>query len=134
DKMDPANPTCPQEPDWSDYSEMKLTPVEKGGTSVLLAEGFVDAGLPERLRKALADHDDITEIWLRSPGGDARAGNEAGRIIREEGGAIITRIPAGWTCFSACNFIFMGGRVRIIDDGGNCIVHILILYYNRHAS
>src|SRR5690606_20840643 len=68
DKMDPANPTCPQEPDWSDYSEMKLTPVEKDGTSVLLAEGFVDAGLPERLRKALTEHDDITEIWLRSPG------------------------------------------------------------------
>lgn len=133
DKMDPANPTCPQEPDWSNYSEMKLTPVEKDGTSVLLAEGFVDAGLPERLRKALGEHDDITEIWLRSPGGDARAGNEAGRIIREEGGAIITRIPAGWTCFSACNFIFMGGRARIIEDGGNFMVHMFTMTNDRNA-
>ena len=25
-----------------------------------------------------------------------------------------TRIPAGWTCFSSCNFVFMGGDRRFV--------------------
>ena len=57
------------------------------------------------------------EIWLRSPGGDARAGNAAGKIIRDA--MIPTRIPEGWACFSACNFMFMGGVVRYVDPGGH---------------
>ena len=31
---------------------------------------------------------------------------------------MVTRIPAGWTCFSACNFVFMGGDRRFVDPGG----------------
>lgn len=131
--MDKDNPTCPEKPDWSANKTMKLTPIERGGAKVLLAEGVVDRGLPERLKNSLADNPDIVEIWLRSPGGDARAGNEAGRIIRETGGAVITRIPAGWTCFSACNFVFMGGRARIIENGGNFMVHMFTMTGDRNA-
>lgn len=122
-KMDPANPTCPLTPDWSTNATMLLTPVVKDGTKVLLAEGRIDAGLPERLKAALAANPDVGEVWLRSPGGDARAGNAAGRIIRSNFG-LTTRIPAGWACFSACNFIFMGGQPRVIDPGGLFIVHM----------
>ena len=122
-KMDPANPTCPLTPDWSANTTMQLTPVVKGGAKVLLAEGRIDAGLPDRLKAALAANPDIGEVWLRSPGGDARAGNAAGRIIRSNFG-LTTRIPAGWACFSACNFIFMGGQPRVIDPGGLFIVHM----------
>ncbi|WP_240330886.1 hypothetical protein [Sphingorhabdus sp. Alg239-R122] len=131
--MDPDNPTCPAEPNWSANQIMKLTVVEKQGTKVMLAEGVVDRNLPERLAKELKDNPDITEIWLRSPGGDARAGNAAGRIIRETGGLVITRIPSGWTCFSACNFIFMGGRARIIEEGGNFMVHMFTMTGERDA-
>ena len=53
--------------------------------------------------------------WLRSPGGNARIGNQAGRIIRDNG--LQTRIPEGWACFSACNFLFMGGFARFVDPG-----------------
>ncbi|WP_249340169.1 hypothetical protein [Sphingopyxis sp. L1A2A] len=122
-KMDPANPTCPLTPDWSANPTMKLTPVVKGGAKVLLAEGRIDAGLPDRLKAALAANPDVGEVWLRSQGGDARAGNAAGRIIRSNFG-LTTRIPAGWACFSACNFIFMGGQPRVIDPGGLFIVHM----------
>ena len=122
-KMDPANPTCPLTPDWSTNATMLLTPVVKDGAKVLLAEGRIDAGLPERLKAALAANPDVGEVWLRSPGGDARAGNAAGRIIRSNFG-LTTRIPAGWACFSACNFIFMGGQPRVIDPGGLFIVHM----------
>lgn len=131
--MDPENPTCPAEPNWTSYKEMILTPVEKNGTKVLLAEGVVDIDLPDRLKKALSDNPDITEIWLRSPGGHARAGNEAGRIIRELGGLMITRIPAGWSCFSACNFVFMGGRARIIEADGGFMVHMFTMTGDRNA-
>lgn len=122
-KMDPANPTCPLTPDWSANATMQLIPVVKGGAKVLLAEGRIDAGLPDRLKAALAANPDVGEVWLRSPGGDARAGNAAGRIIRSNFG-LTTRIPAGWACFSACNFIFMGGQPRVVDPGGLFIVHM----------
>ena len=45
-----------------------------------------------------------------------------GRLIRHNN--MTTRIPAGWACFSACNFLFMGGAVRHVDPGGLFIVHM----------
>lgn len=131
-QMDPANPTCPANPDWSANPTMQLTPVKKGSAKVLLAEGRIDAGLPDRLKAALAANPDVSEIWLRSPGGDARAGNAAGRVIRSNFG-LVTRIPAGWACFSACNFIFMGGQPRVIDPGGLFIVHMFTRTGDRQS-
>lgn len=130
--MDPANPTCPLNPNWSTNPTMTLTPVERNGAKVLLAEGRIDAGLPDRLTKALAANPDVGEIWFRSPGGDARAGNAAGRIVRSNFG-MITRIPSGWACFSACNFVFMGGSARVIDPGGLFIVHMFTRTGDRSA-
>jgi hypothetical protein len=37
---------------------------------------------------------------------------------------MVTRIPAGWTCFSSCNFVFMGGDRRFVDPGGVFMVHM----------
>lgn len=111
---------------------MQLTPAMRGGVKVLLAEGRVDPDLPNRLRKALGANPDVEEIWLRSPGGDARAGNAAGRIIRAQTG-LTTRIPEGWACFSACNFVFMGGMPRYVDRGGLFIVHMFTRTGDRSA-
>lgn len=129
---DPANPSCPLNPNWSTGQAMQLTPVERDGVQVLLAEGRIDAGLPDRLTQTLAANPKIEEIWLRSPGGDARAGNAAGRIIRANFG-LMTRIPPGWACFSACNFIFMGGQPRVVDPGGLFIVHMFTRTGDRSA-
>ena len=131
--MDPDNPTCPLEPNWSNFQKMKLTPVDKDGIKVLKAEGVVDRDLPSRLAKVLKDNQDISEIWFRSPGGNARAGNEAGRIIRKDAKGVITRIPRGWSCFSACNFVFMGGQIRMIDKGGHFMVHMFTMTNDRDA-
>lgn len=120
---DPNNPTCPAEPDWGSPDAMTLTAADRGGKRVLLAEGRIDANLPERLRAAIEDDPMISEIWLRSRGGNARAGNEAGRIIRSYRG-MLTRILPDWTCFSACNFMFMGGDRRVVDEGGVFMVHM----------
>ena len=123
DTPDPRNPTCPAEPNWGDNSRMTLTARDIDGRRVLLAEGVIDASLPARLRAAIEGDERIGEIWLRSRGGDARAGNEAGRVIRSFPG-MLTRIPAGWTCFSSCNFVFMGGDRRHVDPGGIFMVHM----------
>lgn len=120
---DPANPTCPAQPNWSDYPSMRFTVATENGMTVLKGEGRIDASTPTNLQAALDEHGDtVEEIWLRSPGGDARAGTQAGFIIRES--TIPTRIPGGWTCFSACNFMFMGGMARFVDPGGVFMVHM----------
>jgi hypothetical protein len=128
--MDPLNPSCPAEPNWSTYPEMRLSVEEIGGRPVLLAEGRIDDNLIPRLRAALESFTG-DEIWVRSPGGNARVGNEAGRLIREAN--LQTRIPEGWACFSACNFVFMGGTARFVDRGGLFIVHMFTHTGDRDA-
>jgi hypothetical protein len=120
--MDPDNPTCPKFMNWSTYPAMKFTLEMIGGVRVLKAEGQIDQDVALRLQDALKTNDPVQEIWIRSPGGDARAGNAAGKIIREA--MIPTRIPEGWACFSACNFVFMGGVIRYVDPGGIFAVHM----------
>jgi len=128
--MDPDNPTCPLNPNWSANRQMTFTVQNVNGRDVLLAEGAIDDDLLPRLQTALRNfHGD--EIWLRSPGGNARVGNQAGRLIRDNN--MTTRIPAGWACFSACNFLFMGGGVRYVDPGGLFIVHMFTYTGNREA-
>ena len=120
---DPNNPTCPAEPDWGPAKAMTLIKRDVDGMRVLVAEGIIDATLPQRLKAAIEGDELIVEIWVRSRGGDAHAGNEAGKVIRSYPG-MVTRIPAGWTCFSACNFVFMGGDARFVDPGGVFMVHM----------
>lgn len=120
---DPDNPTCPSAPDFGPSAPMALTPADRNGIRVLIAEGKVDAGLPARLRAAIEKDDQIQEIWIRSGGGDAAAGNAAGKVIRSFPG-MLTRIPRGWACFSACNFVFMGGNARVVEPGGVFMVHM----------
>ena len=119
--MDRDNPTCPESPNWSTYRQMRFTQQNVNGRPVLLAEGFIDDAMLPRLQEAVRTFQG-DEIWLRSPGGNATVGNRAGRFLRENN--MTTRIPAGWACFSACNFMFMGGLVRHVDQGGLFIVHM----------
>jgi hypothetical protein len=131
DEMDPDNPTCPEHLNWSTYREMKFTLDTSSGKRVLKAEGMVDDMIAARLQDALKQNAPIDELWIRSPGGNARAGNEAGKIIRAAG--IPTRIPGGWACFSACNFVFMGGPIRFVDDGGYFVVHMFTHLGDKEA-
>jgi hypothetical protein len=129
--VDPSNPSCPQHLNWSTYPEMRFTLDTASGQRILKAEGLIDEDVPAKLKDALASNGQIDEIWLRSPGGVARAGNEAGKLIRASG--IPTRIPDGWACFSACNFMFMGGAVRFVDPGGLFIVHMFTHVGDKEA-
>jgi hypothetical protein len=128
--VDPKNPSCPLSPDWGALKPMQFSPVDRGGRRILLAEGVIDDALVPRLKAAL-EKDKPEEIWLRSAGGNARVGNEAGKLIRSSG--IPTRVPAGWACFSACNFLFMGGIARYVDKDGLFIVHMFTHTADRGA-
>lgn len=130
-QMDPANPTCPSNPNWSNYPQMRFSMQQIGGNAIMLAEGQIDDDLIPRLDAFLRANPEPYEIWLRSPGGNARVGTQAGRIIRDR--RLNTRIPAGWACFSACNFMFMGGDMRNIDAGGFFIVHMFTHTGNRET-
>jgi hypothetical protein len=130
-ELDADNPTCPKQLNWSTYRQMRFTLETLGGARILKAEGMIDEGVPERLKEALSANAPIDEIWLRSPGGSARAGNAAGRTIREA--ALPTRIPSGWACFSSCNFMFMGGPIRYVDDGGLFVVHMFTHLSDKDA-
>src|SRR6476659_6564718 len=78
--MDPNNPSCPKDLNWSTYPVMRFTLDTSKGGRVLRAEGQIDEDTPARLQEALETNKPSDEIWLRSPGGDARAGNAAGKI------------------------------------------------------
>ena len=121
-ELDLNNPTCPKQLNWSTYRQMRFTLETVDGVRVLKAEGVIDEGVPDRLQEALQANAPIDEIWIRSPGGNARAGNAAGKLIRDA--ALPTRVPQGWACFSACNFMFMGGPIRYVDAGGHFVVHM----------
>ncbi|QNM83637.1 hypothetical protein H8M03_04745 [Sphingomonas sabuli] len=128
---DATNPTCPKQLNWSTYRQMQFSVDTSSGQRVLKAEGQLDEDVPERLKEALAANAPIDEIWIRSPGGSARAGNAAGRIIREA--SLPTRVPAGWACFSACNFMFMGGPIRYVDAGAHFVVHMFTHVTDKDA-
>lgn len=130
-EVDLVNPTCPKQLNWSTYRQMKFTAETVDGQVVLKVEGVIDEGVPQRLQEALDANAPIGEIWIRSPGGNARAGNAAGKIIRAFG--IPTRIPQGWACFSACNFVFMGGPIRYVDEGGIFAVHMFTHLGDKEA-
>jgi hypothetical protein len=130
--MDKDNPTCPGTVDWGVAKAMSLTTADRAGKHVLIADGIIDASLPRRIKAAIDGDERIEEIWLKSRGGDAHAGNEAGKVIRSYPG-MATRIPAGWTCFSACNFVFMGGDRRFVEPGGVFMVHMFTHTGDRDA-
>ena len=129
-QTDPDNPTCPRAPNWSNHPQMRFSMQQINGRPIMLAEGQIDDNMIPRLR-AFLQRNDPYEIWIRSPGGNARIGNQAGRLIRDAGYA--TRIPNGWACFSACNFMFMGGLQRSVDAGGHFIVHMFTHTADRQA-
>lgn len=121
--MDKDNPSCPAAPEWGQAKAIALTAADRDGKRVLIADGIIDSTLPKRLKAAIDADERIEEVWIKSRGGDARAGNLAGKVIRSYPG-MVTRIPKGWTCFSACNFVFMGGDRRFVDPGGVFMVHM----------
>lgn len=117
--------TCPAIPTPAQFGPLDRMTVavrKIGRDRVLALEGAIDANTPALVARAIADNPGVAEIWLRSPGGHAAAGNATAAIIRKSG--LPVRVPSGWWCISACNFLFFGGAIRMIDPGGQFAVHM----------
>ncbi|NBB72019.1 MAG: hypothetical protein GVY33_17110 [Alphaproteobacteria bacterium] len=89
---------------------------------MLLAVGSIEADTVESLRATLRAEGRVDEVWFHSPGGDAQAGLRLGQLIRDHG--LLTRVPTGATCFSACSYAFLGGVLRAVDAGACYGVHM----------
>ena len=121
---DRDNPSCPPvtQMSFASFDTMSFRLETRDGSRVLIADGGVDIGAAARFEAALKRYAPVDEVWIRSPGGNAAEGNQLGRIVRKAG--VPTRVPAGWWCISACNFMFFGGPIRTIDEGGVFAVHM----------
>jgi hypothetical protein len=79
----------------------------------LILSGRVVGDEPGKVTDVLAKHPEIDTVILRnSPGGDAPAGYQVGRVLREHG----LRTAVSGYCYSSCSRMFLGGRTRFYTD------------------
>lgn len=124
---DPDNPTCPSiNAVFGPLSRpMDIRFDKVSGRRVLKLQGAIAPGVTDQLRKAIATHEPVDEIWIGSSGGDADEGLKIGKAIRQLG--LPTRVPGGWGCASACNFAFLGGPIRTMDSKAVFAVHMFTI-------
>jgi hypothetical protein len=105
---------------WNTY--MHYTVTQDGRYNDILMWGTIDACDEPRLRKVLHAAKPVGTISLYSGGGDLEEAFAMGRTLRDFGAT--TLIPGFAQCISACDFIFMGGVVRMMDPGAVFGVHM----------
>ncbi|MCC2096916.1 MAG: hypothetical protein KDJ29_08485, partial [Hyphomicrobiales bacterium] len=106
---------------------------------VVLADGAIDNSSPIRfealVRENLGAKPKGLTVLIRSPGGFVIAAAKLGLLFRRynvtvavaSAGAMNLRTrkiglgPA--TCISACVYAFMGGRKRVVPQGGSLVLH-----------
>jgi hypothetical protein len=115
----------PKSLDWRTVvqaNNLHFTLVPHGKTNIVLVWGGISPGDALRFSTALAAAKPIDEIQFYSSGGNLIEGLKIGAAIHR--GGFSTRVPDGARCVSACNFMFMGGIVRSIDQNGSFEVHM----------
>jgi len=79
----------------------------------LFLSGPVVGDEPGKVREALASSPRINTVILRnSGGGNAPAGYQVGRLLREHG----VRTAVSGYCYSSCSRMFLGGSARYFTD------------------
>lgn len=104
---------------------------DTGNGRVLIATGSIKVGEASRLAQALRNAGAVDEVWLNSGGGVLVEGLAMGRVLRKAG--VMTRVPNGAFCASACTFVFLGGPVRIIDPNAYYGVHAFSSYFQAEG-
>ena len=125
---------------FNDVDLLKITtmkqerkPCSAGGQAEMVIEGQIgpDARhaifrLLENLsscRSSLHGHSRANPVVvsLRSPGGYMNEAYRIGKIFREF--EVTTLVESGHQCVSSCAIAFLGGKKRILEDGGTLIFH-----------
>lgn len=91
------------------------------GIPVAVANGEIFKGDDQRFRDFISQHPERRVLILSSIGGDLQTGMEIGRKIRQE--EMTTFVPKPLVCYSACFFMYIGGRERDVDEQGQLGVH-----------
>jgi hypothetical protein len=113
----------------ADYDTyMHYTVYKDGNLHDIVMWGAIDKCDEARLRRVLQIARPIGTISLVSPGGSLDEAFAMGRTLREFGAT--TLIEDGNKCISACNFLFMGGAIRMMEPSGVFMVHM----FDNHAS
>jgi hypothetical protein len=82
------------------------------GTQLILS-GPVVGDEPGKVREALASSPGVETVILRnSGGGNAPAGYQVGKLLRERG----LRTAVSGYCYSSCSRMFLGGSTRYFTD------------------
>jgi hypothetical protein len=112
-------------PPTNDYdlnSYMHYSIEKSGNLNNIMMWGAIDSCDEARLRRVLDVAKPIGTISLWSGGGVLEEAMAMGRTLRAFGAT--TLIQDGYECVSACNFIFMGGVIRMIEPSGVFKVHM----------
>jgi hypothetical protein len=103
----------------------------------IFADGVIDEGASDRLRKFLVANDipGDSSLYLNSNGGSLAEGMRLGRVIREHGlFTYIGRTDSNFSnmyaggCYSACSLAFLGDVFRFNNSGSLYGVH---RFYSR---
>ncbi len=113
---------CFGERDANSKNDLQFSLIDRASGKSLLAWGEVGDGDASRFSDALDAAGPVQEVLFCSNGGSLEDGINIGYLIREH--KLGTRLPSGYTCISACNFMFMGGIVRTIEPGADFEVHM----------
>lgn len=118
-----AEVNCSQNPTQRLFKNENLQAIiiHPEGKKILLLDGGIDDNAEERVRVALERNAPLDEVWFNSPGGSSQAGIDIAYLLRGYG--VITRVPAGNWCISACTSAFLGGVIRNVDEGGFYAIH-----------
>ena len=96
--------------------------VAHGDDRIVIFSGPVQKNDIARMDVVLESGLRIREIRFDSRGGNLEAGIAIGERIRDR--QVATRITRGSVCASACVYAFLGGVVRMVDDGGRIGIHM----------
>jgi hypothetical protein len=149
----PAQPNCPAQPEmtFTTWSNPLGQSFGEGSRDYIFADGFICSDTAQKFQQFLTAHPPKpdTTVVLNSGGGDLEAGMDMGALIRQrklwtEVGSFFPLIipnspnikpqsvpylsepampPFPGGCYSACNFVFMGGVRRTMNYGSNFGVH-----------
>lgn len=120
-------------------SAQQSDPPESGQHAVIRSEGAVlhfDGRIADesvaRVRAFLDADSSLTELAIRSGGGDVEAGMALGRMLHARG--MDVRV-VGDVCMSSCaNYVFPAGRRKRVDSGALVIWHGSMLQKNLRES
>ncbi len=79
----------------------------------ILLDGKIDLKAPLELRRALQQRPETTLVVLGSPGGLVSSALIVADDIHRLG--LSTAIPKGFGCYSACSFVFLAGKERLVE-------------------